>query len=85
METLFDTLLKLFPLPDSLQILPASQLPGPRATIKILENDVVGTLLPLEPATKYYDATLMKNMRITSPGWYQDTRHLTFHFKEEIE
>jgi len=77
--------MKLYPLPTNLNILPPSQLLPPRGTIKRVEEEQVGILVPQEPATNYYDATLVQNERLTNPTWYQDVRHLTFHFDQELE
>lgn len=85
METLFESLLKMYPLPDSLQVLPPSQLFPPRGSMTIVEGEQIGTLLPQEPATTYHEATLVKNERVTSSTWYQDVRELTFHFDSNLE
>ena len=85
MEEMFETLLTNYPLPDSLQVLPASQLPDPRISIAVQEEATVTPLLPEEPATVYHDAVLIKNERITAPDWYQDVRHLTLTFKEDLK
>ncbi|KIM26533.1 hypothetical protein M408DRAFT_330504 [Serendipita vermifera MAFF 305830] len=84
MEEMFETLLTNYPLPDSLQVLPASQLPSPRITLITQEEGSIMPFLPDEPATIYHDAVLIKNQRVTKPDWYQDVRHLTFSFKENL-
>jgi hypothetical protein len=85
MEEMFDTLLALHPLTDGLEILPASQLPEPRAKLVMEEAEAVMPLVPEEPATVYHDAILTRNERITAPGWYQDVRNVTFSFKDDLE
>jgi sulfite reductase alpha subunit-like flavoprotein len=84
-ETLFETLLKEYPIPESLNILPASQRPSPRARISMVKEGAVKDLLPLEPATRYYASTLVGNRRITAADWSQDVRHLVFRFDDDIE
>jgi hypothetical protein len=85
MEEMFDTLLTLHPLPNGLEILPASQLPDPRAKLVMEETETVTPLVPEEPATVYHAAVLIRNERVTAPGWYQDVRNMTFSFKDNLE
>ncbi|PVF92410.1 riboflavin synthase domain-like protein [Serendipita vermifera] len=85
MDQVFEKLAELYPLPESLEFLPANQLPSPRAKITVEESGAVKEILPVEPATTYHHATLLSNDRITSPDWYQDVRHLVFQFDEKLE
>jgi hypothetical protein len=85
MEEMFDTLLTLYPLPNGLEILPASQLPEPRAKLIMEETETITPLVPEEPATIYHDAIPIRNERVTAPGWYQDVRNVTFSFKDDLE
>ncbi|KAG8848424.1 NAPDH-dependent diflavin reductase [Serendipita sp. 411] len=84
MEKLFESLLEMMPLPDGLEILPASQIPAPRAGLAFVKDENPRPLLPVEPVTKYHEATLLINKRITTDGWYQDVRHLRFHFEDPV-
>lgn len=85
MESLFESLKILYPLSTNFDILPPSQLFPPRGTINLVEEEQIGILVPQEPATNHYDATLVQNKRLTSAAWYQDVRHLTFHFDKQLE
>lgn len=85
MDEMFETLLTNLPLPEDLQILPASQLPNPRINIALQDTKTPIPFLFEEPATVYHDALLIKNQRITSPEWYQDVRHVTFSFQENLK
>lgn len=84
-DRLFESLLIEYPIPDSLQILPAHQLPSPRARISLTKEGKIEELLPIEPATRYHLSTLIENKRITSDNWNQDVRHLIFQFDEDLE
>ncbi|KAG8833491.1 NAPDH-dependent diflavin reductase [Serendipita sp. 399] len=84
MEKLFNGLLEMMPLPEGLEILPASQLPSPSAILTFVQDDVPRPLLPVEPVTQYHEASLLSNKRITADGWYQDVRHLQFYFTDPV-
>ncbi|KAI0295109.1 riboflavin synthase domain-like protein [Multifurca ochricompacta] len=79
-------LLKLFPLPPHLSLLPAEELPAPRITIfsateAELLNDATD---PLQGDNKYHMFELMKNERITAGDWYQEVRHFEFRCRDDI-
>ncbi|KAF8529095.1 riboflavin synthase domain-like protein [Hysterangium stoloniferum] len=85
-ETLFATLLTLYPLPPEENVLPPGQLRTSRVSISPLEGPKhLPDLRLVKSPEKRQWATLNINKRITSPDWYQDVRHLEFDLDSEVE
>jgi sulfite reductase alpha subunit-like flavoprotein len=86
MDTLFDALLKYFPLPPGAPAHSTQSIPPSRVTLvrsdAVANKSSVDLLLRDE---KYCLGKVKCNERITSRDWYQDVRHLEFEFDEEIQ
>jgi len=92
LETLWRTLLRLYPLPEGMEILPADILPPSRYRLLMMANSN-GNLYKVIPRGKcnekctgqrhYYTrshpfyATVLENRRLTSAQWEQDVRLIT--------
>lgn len=74
----------MYPLPDGAIPSTISGLPLPRVTMKLKDESDPSTPDPLSLDKQYHMAKLRCNRRITSPGWYQDVRHIELSFDDEI-
>jgi sulfite reductase alpha subunit-like flavoprotein len=86
-DSLLDALVKLYPLDEGTQMIPADTLHPPRATIVNAPKAspvVFSPLHEIDPDTTYYRAAVRCNNRITAQDWFQDVRHIEFDFKEDI-
>lgn len=85
MDTLFDALLKYFPLPPGAPAHSTSSIPPSRVTL--VRSDAVANKSSMDSLLcdeKYYLGKVKRNERITASDWYQDVRHLEFEFDEDI-
>ena len=48
------------------------------------EEELKGTVDPFQADSRYYEATVKSNRRITAEGWNQDVRHFEFEFEDDI-
>ncbi|KAJ7116343.1 hypothetical protein C8R44DRAFT_792242 [Mycena epipterygia] len=81
MDKLLEALLRTFPLPHNLEIIPADTMPPARVS---MAQDTAS--IPSVPVNRnFYLTTVNCNTRITSDDWYQDVRHLEFGFDDEIQ
>jgi sulfite reductase alpha subunit-like flavoprotein len=89
-DSLLNALVKLYPLDEGTQIIPADTLHPPRATIvdapkaSSVDSFVLSPSDKTDPHTTYHRATVRCNNRITARDWFQDVRHIEFDFKEDI-
>ncbi|EFI26889.1 NADPH-ferrihemoprotein reductase [Coprinopsis cinerea okayama7 len=81
-EKLLGTLLQLAPLPSPIELSDTSELPPPRVALESAQ-DVTSTD-PVREDTRYNDAVVKTNTRITAEDWYQDVRHIEFEFEDDI-
>ncbi|KAH7100415.1 riboflavin synthase domain-like protein [Auriculariales sp. MPI-PUGE-AT-0066] len=81
LESLFETLLQMFPIPQSKDILPDGQLEPARVAF---ETTDLPKVLSWKELPHHYFCTLSQNTRMTEPDWTQDVRHLVFDFQDNI-
>ena len=80
-----DTLLEMFPLPAGVEMIPATVMPPPRVSLKLVpQANVDDTQDPLKIDLQYHKGTVKKNQRITAGDWYQDVRHLEIEFGDNV-
>lgn len=81
-----NSLLEMFPLPAEVEIIPATDVPPPRVSLKLVpQANVDDKQDPLKTDLKYHRGTVKKNQRITAEDWYQDVRHLELEFEDNIQ
>lgn len=84
-STLVHGLLKLFPLPPHLSLLPAEELPTPHVTIlPATREDLQNERDSLLGDDRYHTFELTTNERITADDWYQEVRHLVFRCGDDL-
>ncbi|KAJ7650639.1 riboflavin synthase domain-like protein [Roridomyces roridus] len=81
MGAILESLLQTYPLPDGLEMMPATVIPPARASI--VQDSSSSTSITKMPG--FPSAVVKCNQRITAEDWYQDVRHLEFHFDNEIQ
>ncbi|KAG2005800.1 NADPH-ferrihemoprotein reductase [Coprinopsis cinerea AmutBmut pab1-1] len=81
-EKLLGTLLQLAPLPAPIELSDTSELPPPRVALESAQDAT--TTDPVREDTRYHDAVVKTNTRITAEDWYQDVRHIEFEFEDDI-
>jgi len=74
----------MYPLPDGVILATGSGLPPPRVTVTLEDGVNLGIPDPLSLDKQYHQAKIQCNLRITSPDWYQDVRHIELSFDDEI-
>jgi hypothetical protein len=78
-------LLKLFPLPPHLSLLPAEKLPTPRVVLlPATPEELQDEPDPLLGNDRYHVFELIRNERISADDWYQDVRHFEFRCRDDI-
>lgn len=79
---LSDTIMELYPLPDTTPIIPSSKVPQSRVVLK--HNSTAR-----ESAPHYFpdslSATIITNTRTTAKDWNQDVRHIELQLDEDVE
>ncbi|KAF9265084.1 riboflavin synthase domain-like protein [Marasmius fiardii PR-910] len=83
-ESLYEALLQLLPLPPGLQIFPTDSVPPARVSL-CTSTDSSPPDDPFDSAQNYHLATVKCNDRITSSDWFQDVRHMEFTFEDDIQ
>ncbi|KAJ7242750.1 riboflavin synthase domain-like protein [Mycena haematopus] len=81
-DKIMQVLLLTYPLPDNLEIIPASAVPAARASIVVDTSNATPSPLPMNAG--FHLATVKCNNRITAEDWYQDVRHFEFNFEQDI-
>jgi hypothetical protein len=82
---LLDSLLRLYPLPQGLEISPPGLLSPPRISVSNVSATATNHQVdPFEIAHDHFRAVVKCNQRITAGDWYQDVRHLEFMFTDDI-
>ncbi|KAF8654746.1 hypothetical protein AX16_003401 [Volvariella volvacea WC 439] len=86
METLLKTLLALNPLPDGFEMIPETQIPPSRVTIRpATQQEETESLDPLLDDSAYHTGVVKQNQRISANDWNQDVRHFEFEFEDDIQ
>ncbi|KAJ6448883.1 riboflavin synthase domain-like protein [Mycena sanguinolenta] len=83
MEIFLQVLLRTYPLPDNLEIIPAAAIPAAR--VSMFKDASLATPSSLPATSGFYSATVKCNNRITAEDWYQDVRHFEFDFDQDIQ
>ncbi|KAJ6570238.1 hypothetical protein DFH09DRAFT_1154431 [Mycena vulgaris] len=83
MGKIVEALLLTCPLPNNLEIIPATAIPSAR--VSIVQDTTLADIVSAPVDRGYHSATVKCNTRITTEGWYQDVRHLEFDFADEIQ
>ncbi|KAF7375130.1 NADPH-dependent diflavin oxidoreductase 1 [Mycena sanguinolenta] len=82
-ENFSQVLLRIYPLPDNLEIIPAAAMPAAR--VNMFEDASLATPVSPPAISGFYLATVKCNNRITAEDWYQDVRHFEFNFDQDIQ
>jgi sulfite reductase alpha subunit-like flavoprotein len=83
-EKLLDTLVQLAPLvgdQSTIPDIPPSRIVLEPSTREELEKAVD----PFIADSRYHEAIVKSNERITAEGWNQDVRHFEFEFEDEVQ
>ncbi|KAI0920248.1 hypothetical protein AcV5_010040 [Taiwanofungus camphoratus] len=80
-KQLSESLVRLYPLPPGVEILPDTTLPPPRVSIT---NTGKAPPYMFIQDSDCHIATVLCNRRITAEDWYQDVRHFEFEFDDDI-
>ncbi|KAJ7086046.1 riboflavin synthase domain-like protein [Mycena belliarum] len=83
LEKVLAALLLMYPLPKSLEIIPAATIPPAR--LSVAQDPALAVLSSWLAAEYFYSATVKCNTRITAEAWSQDVRHLEFDYKDKIQ
>lgn len=81
LDTLSNTILRLYALPDPTPAASTSKLPPPRVVLKRHDGDMNSTPSPPQASLS---ATVKRNERITEKDWYQDVRHIEFQLGQDV-
>lgn len=86
--SLFEQIMKMYPLPPDIEVLSSTGLYPP--TLRITPCSSKNPSSPVLERTKgsfapTHDVTLTQNTRITKDDWYQDVRHVIFKADDNIK